>query len=75
MKIEHVSYLASHYGDKLVTEVAGRVRSREKAEDMTRAVASYFHISQWKRIGGIGQDLQFDFITKKAEFGEYKHRL
>jgi deoxyribose-phosphate aldolase len=75
MKVEHVSYLAGHYGDRLVIEVAGRVRSREKAEDMTRAGASYFHISQWRRIGGIGQDLQFDFVTKKAEFAEYRDRL
>jgi deoxyribose-phosphate aldolase len=75
MKVEHVSYLAKHYGDKFVIEVAGRVRSRKKAEDMTGAGASYFHISQWKRIGGIGQDLQFDFVTKKSEFGEYKDRF
>jgi deoxyribose-phosphate aldolase len=75
MKVEHVSYLAGHYGDKLVIEVAGRVRSREKTEDMARVGASYFHISQWKRISGIGQDLQFDFATKKTEYGEYKDRF
>lgn len=75
MKVEHISYLAAHYGDKLEIEVAGRVRSREKAEAMTLAGASYFHISQWRRIGGIGQDIQFDFATKEAGFGEYKDRL
>jgi deoxyribose-phosphate aldolase len=75
MKIEHISYLADHYGDRLTIEVAGRVRSREKTEEMTRAGASYFHISQWRRIGGIGQDLQFDFTTKKTDFGEYRDRL
>jgi deoxyribose-phosphate aldolase len=75
MKVEHVSYLANHFGDKLLIEVAGRVRSREKAEDMTRAGASYYHMSQWRRIGGIGQDIQFDWNTKKADFGEYSDRL
>jgi deoxyribose-phosphate aldolase len=75
MKVEHISYLASHFGDKLNIEVAGRVRSREKAEEMTILGASYFHISQWRRIGGIGQDIQFNFDTKKAEFGEYRDRL
>jgi deoxyribose-phosphate aldolase len=75
MKLEHVAYLASHFGEKLVIEVAGRVRSREKAEDMTKAGASYYHMSQWRRIGGIGQDIQFNWLTKKADFGEYTDRL
>ena len=75
MKVEHISYLANHYGDKLLIEVAGRVRSREKAEEMTRLGASYYHMSEWRRIGGIGQDIQFDWDTKKAGFGEYTDRL
>ena len=75
MKVEHISYLANHFGDKLLIEVAGRVRSREKAEEMTRLGASYYHMSQWRRIGGIGQDIQFDWNTKKAAFGEYTDRL
>jgi len=75
MKTEHISYLANNFGDKLLIEVAGRVRSREKAEEMTRLGASYYHMSQWRRIGGIGQDIQFDWDTKKAGFGEYKDRL
>ena len=75
MKVEHISYLADHFGDKLVIEVAGRVRSREKAEEMTRLGASYYHMSYWRRISGIGQDIQFDWETKKAGFGEYKDRF
>ena len=75
MKVEHVSYLANHFGDKLLIEVSGRVRSREKAEEMTRLGASYYHMSYWRRIGGIGQDIQFDWDTKEAGFGEYKDRL
>jgi len=75
MRVEHIEYLARHYADKLTIEVAGRVRSREKAEAMTLAGASYYHISQWRRIGGIGQDIQFDFGTKQAAFGEYTDRL
>jgi deoxyribose-phosphate aldolase len=75
MKVEHVSYLANHFGNKLVIEVAGRVRSREKAEEMTKAGASYYHMSQWRRIGGIGQDIQFNWKTKRADFGEYLDRL
>lgn len=75
MKVEHIEYLARHYGHKLTIEVAGRVRSREKAEAMTLAGASYYHISQWRRIGGIGQDIQFNFETKEAAFGEYKDRM
>ena len=75
MKTEHISYLAEHFGDKLLIEVAGRVRSREKAEEMTRLGASYYHMSQWRRIGGIGQDVQFDWDTKKAAYGEYNDRL
>lgn len=75
MKVEHVEYVYKHFGDKLEIEVAGRVRSREKAEAMTIAGASYFHLSQWRRIGGGGQDYAFDYITKVGGYCEYKDRL
>jgi len=75
MKVEHVEYVHKHFGDKLEIEVAGRVRSREKAEAMTNAGASYFHMSQWRRICGGGQDYAFDYITKVGGYGEYKDRL
>lgn len=75
MKVEHVSYVHNHYGDKLEIEVAGRCRTREKAEAMKAVGASYFHMSQWRRICGEGQDYQFDYITKQGGYGEYKDRL
>lgn len=74
MKVEHVAYVHNHYGDKLEIEVAGRCRTREKAEAMTLAGASYFHMSQWRRICGGGQDYAFDYITKEGGYGEYKDR-
>ena len=75
MKVEHVEYLARHFGDKLGIEVAGRCRSREKAEAMTLAGAESFHISQWRRIGGIGYDIQFDYDAKRADYAAYQDRL
>lgn len=75
MKVDHVAYLSKHFGDKLEIEVAGRVRSREKAEEMVAAGATYFHISQWKRISGIGKDIQFDWDTKIAAPGQYIDRM
>ena len=74
MKVEHVKYLYDHYGDKLVIEVAGRCRTREKAEAMTNVGATNFHMSQWRRICGEGFDYQFDYITKQGGYGEYKDR-
>ena len=74
MKVEHVAYVHQHYGDKLEIEVAGRCRTREKAEAMTLAGASYFHMSQWRRICGGGYDYAFDYITKEGGYGEYKDR-
>ncbi len=75
MKVEHVQYLHNHFGDKLAIEVAGRCRTREKAEAMANAGAMYFHMSQWRRICGEGQDYQFDYITKQGGYGEYKDRF
>lgn len=74
MKVEHVAYVHEHFGDKLDIEVAGRCRTREKAEAMRAEGASYFHMSQWRRICGGGQDYAFDYITKVGGYGEYKDR-
>ena len=74
MKVEHVAYVHTHYGDKLEIEVAGRCRTREKAEAMTAVGGSYFHLSQWRRICAGGQDFTFDYITKAGGYGEYKDR-
>lgn len=75
MKVEHVAYVHNHFGDKLEIEVAGRCRTREKAEAMKEAGAAYFHMSQWRRICGEGQDYQFDYLTKQGGYGEYKDRF
>ncbi len=75
MKVEHVKYINDHYGDKLEIEVAGRCRTREKAEAMTAVGAKYFHMSQWRRICGEGKDYQFDYATKQGGYGEYKDRF
>ena len=74
MKVEHVDYVHKHYGDKLDIEVAGRCRTRETAEVMREAGASYFHMSQWRRICGGEFDYAFDFATKTGAYGEYKDR-
>jgi deoxyribose-phosphate aldolase len=75
MKVEHVRYIREHFGDKLEIEVAGRCRTREKAEAMTAAGAKYFHMSQWRRICGEGRDYQFDYAAKRGGYGEYRDRL
>ena len=74
MKVEHVDYVHKHYGDKLDIEVAGRCRTRETAEAMYKAGASYFHMSQWRRICGGEHDYAFDYINKIGAYGEYKDR-
>lgn len=74
MKVEHVSYVYNHYGEQLEIEVAGRCRTREKAEAMTLAGASYFHLSQWRRICGENHDYAFDYITKVGGYAPYKDR-
>lgn len=74
MKVEHVDYVYKHYGDKLEIEVAGRCRTRETAEAMRAAGASYFHMSQWRRICGGEQDYAFDYINKVGAYSEYRDR-
>jgi deoxyribose-phosphate aldolase len=74
MKVEHVKYLHDHFGNHLEIEVAGRCRTREKAEAMTLAGATSFHISQWRRICGEGYDYQFNYITKQGGYGAYQDR-
>ncbi|MDO4343541.1 MAG: hypothetical protein Q4C50_01935 [Eubacteriales bacterium] len=74
MKVEHVDYVHKHYGDKLDIEVAGRCRTRETAEAMREAGASYFHMSQWRRICGGEQDYAFDYAKKVGAYSEYKDR-
>ena len=44
------------------------------AEVMREAGASYFHMSQWRRICGGEFDYAFDFATKTGAYGEYKDR-
>ena len=39
---------------------------------MIEAGARFFHMGSWRRLGGIGQDIQFDFNTKETKYGEYK---
>ena len=72
MQIEHIDWLNKNWGDKLSIEVAGKVRSREVAEAMFAAGASFIHLGSWRRLSGIGQDLQFDFNTKEVYYGDYK---
>lgn len=74
MKVEHVEYVHRHFGDKLEIEIAGRCRTREKAEAMHAVGGSYFHLSQWRRICGGGKDYAFDYISKVGGYGEYKDR-
>ncbi len=71
MKVEHIQYVHTHYPE-IEIEVAGRCRSRETAEKMVEAGASYFHLSSWRRMSGIGEDIQFDYDTKVADYMEYK---
>ena len=71
MKVEHVQYIHTHYPE-LEIEVAGRCRSRDIAEKMVNAGASYFHLSSWRRMSGIGDDIQFDFDEKRADYLEYR---
>ena len=72
MQVEHIEWLCNNWGDQLEIEVAGKVRSREIAERMIEAGARFFHMGSWRRLGGIGQDIQFDFNTKETKYGEYK---
>lgn len=74
MKVEHVEYVHRHFPE-LSIEVAGRCRTREKAEAMHAVGADYFHMSSWRRICGGGQDVQFDWATKTADYGEYNDRF
>ena len=74
MKVEHVDYVHKHYGDKLDIEVAGRCRTRETAEAMRMAGASYFHMSQWRRICGGEKDYAFDYEKKEGAYSEYRDR-
>lgn len=74
MKVEHVEYVHRHFPD-LSIEVAGRCRSREKAEAMHAAGADYFHMSSWRRVCGGGNDVSFNMVTKKAEYAAYHDRL
>ena len=73
MEVEHVEFINRNFGDKIEIEVAGRVRSREKAEAMVAAGATSFHMGSWRRIGGIGQDIQC--VNKRAVYSEYRDRL
>ena len=75
MQVEHIAWLYNNWGDKLDIEVAGKVRSRETAEAMSDAGAKFFHLGSWRRLSGIGQDIQFDFQTKETGYGEYKEAL
>ena len=71
MKVEHIQYVHNHYPE-IEIEVAGRCRSRETAERMVEAGATYFHLSYWRRMSGIGDDIQFDYDSKVADYMEYK---
>ncbi len=75
MQVEHIAWLYNNWGDKLSIEVAGKVRSRETAEAMMDAGAEFFHLGSWRRLSGIGQDIQFDLVTKEAKLGAYKEAL
>lgn len=74
MKVEHVEYVHRHFPEMSI-EVAGRCRTREKAEAMHAVGADYFHMSSWRRICGGEQDVQFDWDTKVAGYGEYTDRF
>ena len=50
------------------------MRSREIAERMIEAGARFFHMGSWRRLGGIGQDIQFDFNTKETKIGNTRKR-
>lgn len=72
MQVEHIAWLYRNWGHKINIEVAGKVRSREVAEEMVRNGAKYFHLGSWRRLCGVGQDVQFDHDLKQAYYGEYK---
>lgn len=74
MKVEHVDYVHKHYPEFSI-EVAGRCRTREKAEAMRLAGADYFHMSSWRRVCGQGQDAQFNWDTRESYYGAYTDRL
>jgi deoxyribose-phosphate aldolase len=74
MLVEHVAF-AHKCAPEIEIEVAGRCRTRETAEAMKLAGASSFHLSSWRRTGGIGDDAQFDFDTKEAGYFPYLDRL
>lgn len=73
--VEHVEYLHKHFGDKLELELNGRIRSREKTEQMKIAGGASFHISSWRRIGNGENDYQWDLRTKTFGYAEYIDRL
>lgn len=75
MQLEHIEFIHRRFGTDIEIEVAGRVRSREKMEAMAQAGATTFHLGSWRRISGIGQDMSFNWDTKRNEYGEYKDRF
>jgi deoxyribose-phosphate aldolase len=75
MKVEHIEYINKHYGDKFTIEVSGRCRTRQLVEDMTDAGASYYHLSQWRRICSHGLDYQYDYAKKQGSYCEYLEKL
>ncbi len=66
MTVEHITYLHKKYGDKIEIEVAGKVRTRELAENMHREGAKYFHMGSWRSVSGIGTDVQYNPATKEV---------
>ena len=67
MQVEHIQFIHRVFGNQIEIEVAGRVRKRETVEAMALAGATSFHLGSWKRISGYGQDLEFNWKTKKNE--------
>ena len=70
MQLEHIQWLHRNYPDFCI-EVAGKVRQREKAEEMFNAGASYIHTGSWRKLSGIGTDPEYDYAAKKCSYGMF----
>ncbi|MEX1307931.1 MAG: hypothetical protein AB1Z19_05355 [Eubacteriales bacterium] len=70
MQLEHISWLHRNYPE-ISIEIAGKVRQREKAEDMFEAGADYIHTGSWRKLSGIGIDPGYDFDTKENSEAEF----
>ncbi len=74
MQLEHILWLRRKFPEFSI-EVAGKVRQREKAEEMFAAGADFIHTGSWRKLSGIGVDPGYDFDTKTAAPGVFCSNL